>query len=180
MYQPLYQVQIPDGVFPGQQFQVRGLAAAREKCNPIFAQSHLPSSLAIRSQRVSTPTQRVSTPTQVNVGGQFMVVTAPEGSQPGSMIQIAAPAAAPTVTGVPVSAGGAAMGVGVAPGVVGVAPGVVIVEAPPEGFVEVDEISPAGWFCLIVGCFFWPGLNLVGLCMRERRLVPASSVGYYY
>ena len=86
-----------------------------------------------------------------------MVVTAPEGSQPGSMIQIAAPAAAPTVTGVPVSAGGAAMGVGVAPGVVGVAPGVVIVEAPPEGFVEVDEISPAGWFCLIVGCFFWPG-----------------------
>ena len=109
-----------------------------------------------------------------------MVVTAPEGSQPGSMIQIAAPAAAPTVTGVPVSVGGAAMGVGVAPGVVGVAPGVVIVEAPPEGFVEVDEISPAGWFCLIVGCFFWPGLNLVGLCMRERRLVPASSVGYYY
>ena len=109
-----------------------------------------------------------------------MVVTAPEGSQPGSMIQIAAPAAAPTVTGVPVSAGGAAMGVGVAPGVVGVAPGVVIVEAPPEGFVEVDEISPAGWFCLIVGCFFWPGLNLVRLRIRERRLVPASSVGYYY
>ena len=45
-----------------------------------------------------------------------MVVTAPDGSQPGSMIQIAAPAAAPTVTGVPVSAGVAAMGVGVAAG----------------------------------------------------------------
>ena len=108
----------------------------------------------------------------------MMVVTAPEGAQPGSVIQIAAPAPTqtPTVTGVPV-AGGAAMGVGAA---VGVAPGVIVVEAPPEGFVEVDEISPAGWFCLIVGCFFWPGLNLVGLCMRERRLVPASSVGYYY
>ena len=162
MYQPLYQVQIPDGVFPGQQFQVRAARAFSTPANLQFGLS------------------ATATPTQVNVGGQFMVVTAPEGSQPGSMIQIAAPAAAPTVTGVPVSAGGAAMGVGVAPGVVGVAPGVVIVEAPPEGFVEVDEISPAGWFCLIVGCFFWPGLNLVGLCMRERRLVPASSVGYYY
>ena len=172
MYQPLYQVQIPDGVFPGQQFQARGLAA-RATRNPIFAQSAW-------SQASQFGLSAISAPTQVNVGGQFMVVTAPEGSQPGSMIQIAAPAAAPTVTGVPVSAGGAAMGVGVAPGVVGVAPGVVIVEAPPEGFVEVDEISPAGWFCLIVGCFFWPGLNLVGLCMRERRLVPASSVGYYY
>ena len=175
MYQPLYQVQIPDGVFPGQQFQVRGLAqpahsatrSTRSACNQHAA-------------NLQFGLSAIATSTQVNVGGQFMVVTAPEGSQPGSMIQIAAPAAAPTVTGVPVSAGGAAMGVGVAPGVVGVAPGVVIVEAPPEGFVEVDEISPAGWFCLIVGCFFWPGLNLVGLCMRERRLVPASSVGYYY
>ena len=170
MYQPLYQVQIPDGVFPGQQFQVRGLAANQHSTlSAISTPANLQFGLST-----------IATPTQVNVGGQFMVVTAPEGSQPGSMIQIAAPAAAPTVTGVPVSAGGAAMGVGVAPGVVGVAPGVVIVEAPPEGFVEVDEISPAGWFCLIVGCFFWPGLNLVGLCMRERRLVPASSVGYYY
>ena len=175
MYQPLYQVQIPDGVFPGQQFQVLN-------CN--FGRQHA-QKFAIRSQCNQHACNlqfglSIAMPTQVNVGGQFMVVTAPEGSQPGSMIQIAAPAAAPTVTGVPVSAGGAAMGVGVAPGVVGVAPGVVIVEAPPEGFVEVDEISPAGWFCLIVGCFFWPGLNLVGLCMRERRLVPASSVGYYY
>ena len=172
MYQPLYQVQIPDGVFPGQQFQVRGLAARA------FHDSGLV--LSARLQICNSVSAHSPRATQVNVGGQFMVVTAPEGSQPGSMIQIAAPAAAPTVTGVPVSAGGAAMGVGVAPGVVGVAPGVVIVEAPPEGFVEVDEISPAGWFCLIVGCFFWPGLNLVGLCMRERRLVPASSVGYYY
>ena len=48
---------------------------------------------------------------------------------------------------------------------------------PPEhGYVEVDEISPAGWACLIVGCFACPGLNLLGLCMRERRLIPVSQV----
>ena len=42
--------------------------------------------------------------------------------------------------------------------------------------VEVEEISAAGWFCLIVGCFTCPPFNLLGLCMRERRLVPASEV----
>lgn len=47
--------------------------------------------------------------------------------------------------------------------------------APEMGYVEVDEISPAGWLCLIVGCFACPGLNLLGLCMRERRLVPVSQ-----
>ena len=47
---------------------------------------------------------------------------------------------------------------------------------PETGYVEVDEISPAGWLCLIVGCFACPGLNLLGLCMRERRLVPVSQV----
>jgi len=46
--------------------------------------------------------------------------------------------------------------------------------------VEVEEISPAGWFCLIVGCFACPGLNLLGLCMRERRLVPATEVEWVY
>ena len=69
---------------------------------------------------------------------------------------------------------------GVAAGVAVGGPQMMHIGLPEAGYVEVDEISPAGWFCLIVGCFFWPGLNLVGLCMRERRLVPASSVGYYY
>ena len=47
---------------------------------------------------------------------------------------------------------------------------------PQIRLVEVEEISPAGWFCLIVGCFACPGFNLLGLCMRERRLVPVSEV----
>ena len=51
---------------------------------------------------------------------------------------------------------------------------------PPEvAYVEVEEISPAGWACLIVGCFACPGLNLLGLCMRERRLVPVTQVTAY-
>ena len=47
---------------------------------------------------------------------------------------------------------------------------------PEVAYVEVDEISPAGWMCLIVGCFACPGLNLLGLCMRERRLVPVMQM----
>ena len=35
-----------------------------------------------------------------------------------------------------------------------------------------DEISPAGWCCLVAGCFFFP-FNLLGLCMCERRLTGA-------
>jgi len=46
--------------------------------------------------------------------------------------------------------------------------------------IEVDEISPVGWFCLIFGCFFCPGFNLLGLCMTERHLVPAYDVAYIY
>ena len=81
--------------------------------------------------------------------------------------------APPTVTGVPVGGyGNSAYNPGYAGG-----PNVVLIDAPPEGYVEVDEISPAGWCCLIAGCFFFP-LNLLGLCMRERRLVPASHVYY--
>ena len=94
----------------------------------------------------------------------------------------------PTVTGIPVGPGltpppalgaaypgaaypGAAyLGVGADDG--GVA--VVHVQQPHVEMVEVDEISPAGWFCLIVGCFMCPGPNLLGLCMRERRLVPVA------
>ena len=46
--------------------------------------------------------------------------------------------------------------------------------------IEVEEISEAGWMCIVVGCFFCPGLNLLGLCMTERRLVPAYDVQYVY
>ena len=102
-------------------------------------------------------------------------------------------AALPTVAGVPVPQG-------MQHGAAGVADGMPIggqgahamynmhmmhqggqqhVLAPPEvAYVEVDEISPAGWLCLIVGCFACPGLNLLGLCMRERRLVPISQIQY--
>ena len=46
--------------------------------------------------------------------------------------------------------------------------------------VEIDEISTEGLFCIIVGCILCPGFNLLGFCMRERRLVPANSVEYVY
>jgi len=45
-----------------------------------------------------------------------------------------------------------------------------------EEFVEIDEISAEGWLCIICGCFFCPGLNLLGLCMTEKRLVPVNSI----
>ena len=90
----------------------------------------------------------------------------------------------PTVAGVPVSdVAAGAYPEGVAAGVaVGYSeqqpmPPLMPMHMMPEtGYVEVDEISPAGWLCLIVGCFACPGLNLLGLCMRERRLVPVSQV----
>ena len=140
---------------------------------------------------------------QVSLAGSLMVITCPAGCGPGSVIQasrarsrpcplfhrppsltarsrraqVAAPAMPPTVTGVPVSSEAVA-GSGIpGSGIPGVVPGVTIVEGPQ--MIEVDEISPAGWFCLIVGCFMCPGFNLLGLCMRERRLVPASSVWHY-
>merc|ERR1712139_383957 len=85
-----------------------------------------------------------------------MVVTCPPGTAPGSTIQVvAAPAGVPISTaGVPISS----------------APNAMLMHGPPQGYVEVDEISPSGWFCLVAGCFFCPGFNLLGLCMRERRL----------
>ena len=46
--------------------------------------------------------------------------------------------------------------------------------------IEVEEISTEGWLCLIVGCFLCPGFNLLGLCMKERRLVPATNVAYVF
>ena len=84
----------------------------------------------------------------------------------------------PTVAGVPVSDAGigeAAFPTGVAAGVAVGAPQMMHM-LPEAGYVEVEEISPAGWLCLIVGCFACPGLNLLGLCMRERRLVPFSQI----
>ena len=50
----------------------------------------------------------------------------------------------------------------------------------PVPMIEIDEISTEGLFCLIVGCILCPGFNLLGFCMRERRLVPANSVEYIY
>ena len=136
----MYQLEVPSGVGPGQQFQAQ-------------------------------------------VGDSMMVITCPAGAGPGSTIQVAGPAATvtgvrssapPTVTGTPVGVRGA-YGAGA---VYGVGPNVVLIEGgAPEGYVEVDEISPAGWCCLIAGCFFFP-FNLLGLCMRERRLVPASHIYY--
>ena len=66
-------------------------------------------------------------------------------------------------------------GVPVVAGTTGfVEPGVEILQ-PQIQMVEQDEISPAGWFCLIVGCFFCPPFNFLGCFMRERRLVPVQQ-----
>lgn len=99
------------------------------------------------------------------------LITCPEGVAEGQLIQVAGPSVQmPTVAGVPVNNFGAtgAFPAGVAAGVAVGAPQMLHM-APETAYVEVDEISPAGWMCLIVGCFACPGLNLLGLCMRERR-----------
>jgi len=122
---------------------------------------------------------------QAEIGGVLMLITCPEGITPGMLIQVAgASTEVPTVAGVPV---GAASPAGVAAGVaVGSPPPNMVMMGdashmmPEVSYVEVDEISPAGWLCLIVGCFACPGLNLLGLCMRERRLVPVTQLAYAY
>merc|ERR1712093_8584 len=48
----------------------------------------------------------------------------------------------------------------------------------PVDMVEVEEISPAGWLCCILTCPFIFPFNFLGLCMTERRLVPAHAVYY--
>lgn len=113
---------------------------------------------------------------QASVGGTLMLITCPEGVLAGQSIQVAGPSlTAPTVAGVPVSMPGAAIAAGhPVAGHMG-HPG-MIAGGHEVAYVEVDEITPSGWLCLIVGCFACPGLNLLGLCMRERRLVPVSHV----
>mmetsp|Transcript_11683 Transcript_11683/g.22731 ORF Transcript_11683/g.22731 Transcript_11683/m.22731 type:complete len:133 (-) Transcript_11683:1-399(-) len=128
----LYQVEVPAGLSPGQQFQTR-------------------------------------------IEDQIMLVTVPEGAYGGTRIQVQAPnSTPPTVTGVPVYSGESSVGAGAHCEHHGVR---VVHQQPQIQMVEVEEISPAGWFCLIVGCFACPGLNLLGFCMRERRLVPVPR--YY-
>ena len=138
MGQQMFEVEVPDGVFPGQAFQAL-------------------------------------------IGGQLMLITCPEGAPPGTIIQVAGPSnALPTVAGVPVdprtcSSTNAAVASGhPVPNQMYQMSGTH--GSLDVGYVEVDEISPAGWMCLIVGCFACPGLNLLGLCMRERRLVPVTQV----
>jgi len=113
-----------------------------------------------------------------------MAVQCPPDVRPGETIQVVVPLMSPgaAVEGVPVSPGVGAqdppvvsMGVGVPGQPVGLH-GQPYSYAPQVRLVEVEEISPAGWFCLIVGCFACPGFNLLGLCMRERRLVPVSEM----
>merc|ERR1712137_618525 len=48
----------------------------------------------------------------------------------------------------------------------------------PVNMVEVEEISPAGWLCCILTCPFIFPFNFFGLCMTERRLVPANAAYY--
>lgn len=113
---------------------------------------------------------------RADVGGVLMCVTVPPGVSEGGAVQVVMPGP-PTVQGVPWPSGPANAAPGlVAPGLMHMHPGGLPAGAPVEGYVEVHEISPAGWMCLIVGCFACPGFNLLGLCMRERRLVPASHV----
>ena len=141
-----YQVQVPSGVQPGQAFNAE-------------------------------------------VGGVAMLVTCPEGILPGQTVQVAGPAASlPTVSGVPVGPSVSTTGEPVVTGepilsAAGMYPSMGLSPAydeqahrPEVAYVEVDEISPSGWLCLIIGCFACPGLNLLGLCMRERRLIPLSHM----
>jgi len=113
----------------------------------------------------------------------LQLITCPEGVGPGQLIQVAGPSQAmPTVSGVPVNDAQfmAEQNDAIATGVAVGAPQHMQMHMMPEqGYVEVDEISPAGWMCLVIGCFACPGLNLLGLCMRERRLVPVSQVLEY-
>ena len=127
---------------------------------------------ALQMYQVTVPTGvQPGEPFQAVLGGRLMLVTCPEGAMAGSTIQLAAPANTQPVTGVPVDSGLA----GSAPLAQGVAVDGVAVDAGTHvEMVEVEEISPAGWFCLIVGCIACPPFNLLGLCMRQRRLVPIT------
>lgn len=110
---------------------------------------------------------------RASLGGDWMSVTCPDGARPGSMIQVSAPPVAiATVTGTPVqegaalcsdvtvSTGAAAAYPGATAAYLGVAmhaeavpimPAAAAAAMAPVHLVEVDEISPAGWMCLILG-----------------------------
>eukprot|EP00320_Phaeocystis_rex_P009958 CAMPEP_0119070134 /NCGR_PEP_ID=MMETSP1178-20130426/34907_1 /TAXON_ID=33656 /ORGANISM="unid sp, Strain CCMP2000" /LENGTH=205 /DNA_ID=CAMNT_0007051945 /DNA_START=22 /DNA_END=640 /DNA_ORIENTATION=+ len=138
----MYQLEVPSGVGPGQQFQAQ-------------------------------------------VGDRMMVITCPTGAGPGSTIQVAGPSvtvtgvrssAPPTVTGVPVGAHGASGGVaygGSAYG--GGGPNVVLVEGAPEGFVEVDEISPAGGAASSSAASSSPSICLASACGSVDSYLPRTS-----
>ena len=122
------------------------------------------------------------------IAGQVMLITNP-GVLPGQTVQVAGPTASlPTVAGVPVAPPGDTVlddhivtgdPVGPSTNIFGSQgfPASHQRNLQEVAYIEVEEISPAGWLCLIVGCFACPGLNLLGLCMRERRLVPVAHVG---
>merc|ERR1711998_438424 len=104
----------------------------------------------------------------VEVAGQQMLVTVPAGVTAGSQMQIqvaAPPSDVPTVAGVPVAAGMAAGDVPAA----ATKPRQRLHVHGVE-YVETEEVSCAGWACLIFGIFLFP-LNLLGLCMTEKRVV---------
>merc|ERR1712023_120108 len=105
----------------------------------------------------------------VEVNGQQMLVTCPPGTTAGQTIQLQMPSL-PTVSGVPVTNG---IDAGSVP--------VVCQEAGPKvtssggvEYFETEQISGAGWACLICGIFFFP-LNLIGLCMTEKRVVAVRT-----
>ena len=45
---------------------------------------------------------------------------------------------------------------------------------PPEGYETKDVMSAAGWTCLLACMPAFP-LNLLGLCMTEKQLVPTAE-----
>ena len=179
----MYQLEVPSGVGPGQQFQAQVGDQMMVITCPAGAgpgstiQVHdSPPALLLQSPGLA-PCLPPSSPFSRAVGPPAQV------AGPSATVTGVPSSAPPMVTGVPVGAHGASAGAyggGVYGGGAygGGGPNVVLVDGgAPEGYVEVDEISPAGWCCLIAGCFFFP-FNLLGLCMRERRLVPASHIYY--
>jgi len=128
------------------------------------------------------PTVQTGTVVQGQVAGAPMAQAYAQPAAP-PMAQ-AYPAAPPAAYGAPPAAYGAPPAAAyVAPPVAVAQPAVVITQPPPprqpnvvvveQPMVEVEEISPFGWMCCIIGCFICPPFNFIGLCITEKRLVPA-------